>query len=188
LDATAKEFYQESNSHEQEQLSSQQILKKQLLETQEKLEELSRQQANLENHADYLTTALQRFDQGMGNWQKVAEWLKKNQQELVETASEAAIKADSDLTKAGGVLDSPDKVQRFCRDINDYINWLRRSFELGSIIRLEKTHLTPTVPHSISAYVTAFDFIKERSAKDLSSSVSEELELVINYLIHYLSD
>jgi hypothetical protein len=49
LDTTAKEFYQTSNANEQEQLSFQQRLSRQLLETQAKLEELSRQQANLEN-------------------------------------------------------------------------------------------------------------------------------------------
>jgi energy-coupling factor transporter ATP-binding protein EcfA2 len=187
LDVTAKEFYYLSDAYEQEQFSFQERLRRKLRQTQAKLEELSRQRTELEQQkADYLAT-LQRFEQRMGNSQRAAEWLKENQQELIETATLAALDESSSLTKADGTLDSPDKVQRFRWDIDDYIDWLRSSLELGAIIPLEETDLTPTLSNSRIAYIAAFSFIKERTERELSNSVAEELEFILSYLINYFS-
>jgi energy-coupling factor transporter ATP-binding protein EcfA2 len=187
LDVTGKEFYYLSDVYEQEQFSSQERLRRKLRETQAKLEELSRQRTQLEQQkAGYLAT-LQRFEQRMGNSRRTAEWLKENQEELIETATLAALDAGSSLTKAGGTLDSPDKVQRFRWDIDDYIDWLRTSLELGAIIPLEETDLTPTLSNSRISYVAAFNFIKERAERELSNGVAEELEVVLSYLINYFS-
>jgi hypothetical protein len=130
---------------------------------------------------------MQRFEQRKRDSQRAAEWLKKNQEELVEAATKAVLDTDSSLTKASGTLDSPDKVQRLRWDIDDYIDWLRTSLELGAIIRLEETDLTPTLSNSRIAYVAAFSFIKERAARNLSNGTAEELEVVLNYLINSLS-
>jgi hypothetical protein len=187
LDVTGKEFYYLSDVYEQEQFSSQERLRRKLRETQAKLEELSRQRTQLEQQkAGYLAT-LQRFEQRMGNSKRAAEWLKENQEELIETATLAALDVGSSLTKAGGTLDSPDKVQRFRWDIDDYIDWLRSSLEIGAIIPLEETDLTPTLSNSRIAYVVAFSFIKQRAERELSNGVAEELEVVLSYLINYFS-
>ena len=187
LDVTAKEFYYLSDAYEQEQFSFQERLRRKLRETQAKLEELSRQRTQLEQQkAGYLAT-LQRFEQRMGNSQRAAEWLKENQEELIETATLAALDVGSSLTKAGGTLDSPDKIQRFRWDIDDYIDWLGSSLEIGAIIPLEETDLTPTLSNSRIAYVAAFSFIKERAERELSNGVAEELEVVLSYLINYFS-
>lgn len=123
----------------------------------------------------------------MGNSKRAAEWLKENQEELIETATLAALDAGLSLTQAGVTLDSPDKVQRFRWDTDDYIDWLRSSLELGAIIPLEETDLTPTLTSSRSAYIAAFCLIKEKVMRDLSDGVAEELEVVLNYLINYFS-
>lgn len=101
--------------------------------------------------------------------------------------AEAFLDAYSSLTEASEELDSPDKVQRFRWDIDDYIDWLRSSLEIGAIIPLEETDLTPTLSNSRIAYVAAFSFIKERAERELSNGVAEELEVVLSYLINYFS-
>jgi hypothetical protein len=175
-----------SNVYEQENISFQDRLTRQLLTIQDNLHELHNKQLKLEKEKlDYLS-ALQRFEQRMGNAQKAAKWLNYNQETLVETAAKATLDADTNLTKSGGVMDSPDKVQRFRWDVDDYIDWLRSSLELGAIIPLEETDLIPTLSSS-AAYAAAFDFIKEKAVIDLSDDIAGELEVCLSYLINYFT-
>ncbi|MDF5732599.1 MAG: hypothetical protein PUP92_32545 [Rhizonema sp. PD38] len=186
LDVMAQEFYRRSDDYEREQASAQKNLRDNLLEIQAKLEELSRQQAEIENQKADFQVALQRFEKRIGNSQRAAQWLKENQAILVETATEAALNKDSSLTQLGGPANSLDKNQRFRWDIEEYIDWLCSCLELGAIIPLEETDLIPTL--RASAYAEAFDFIKrERIAKDLPEGVAEELKGIFSYLINYFS-
>jgi predicted transcriptional regulator len=189
LSATAKEFYYHSNAYEQGQMSVQETLRRKLLQTQAKLEEISLDESEIEKQiiGDYLA-ALEHFGQRIENSRTAAEWLKKNKEILISLLKKVAfvtLSEDFSITKAGRPVESPDKVQRFLWDIDDYIDWLYSSLELGTIIPLEDTALTPTLPSSV--YATAFNFIKEKAVRDLSDGVAEELEIFLNYLINYLT-
>lgn len=167
--------------------SNYQLTNYKLQETQARLEVITRQRVKLKGQeADYIA-ALKRFDRRMESSKRAAEWLKENQEELVEAVAEAFLDAYSSLIEASEELDSPDKVPRFRWDIDDYIDWLRSSLEIGAIIPLEETDLTPTLSNSRIAYVAAFSFIKERAERELSNGEAEELEVVLSYLINYFS-
>ncbi|MBP5974634.1 caspase family protein [Brasilonema sp. CT11] len=135
--------------------------------------------------ADGLKT-IERFEQRMQASKIAAEWLDRNRETLVKASADYALATDSSLTFPGGSADSQEKIKRFHGNIDDYIDWLCYSLNLGMPIPLGEVEITPLLPDS--AYAAAFNFInREMVSNKLSDNIAEELEAYINYLITYFS-
>jgi energy-coupling factor transporter ATP-binding protein EcfA2 len=130
--------------------------------------------------------SIERFEQRMRVSEIAAEWLDRNRETLVRASADYALATDSSLTSLGGSADSQEKIKRFHGNIDDYIDWLCYSLNLGMPIPLDEVEITPILPDS--AYAAAFNFInREMVSNKLSDKVAEELEAYINYLITYFS-
>lgn len=189
LDPLAREFYQRSDAYAQERASYEEEisqLKKQFQELQAKLCEKVQETDKLqlrEDIADFLGT-LQHFEQRMQICRIAADWLDDNRKILVEVIGKSLLAKDSNLTKIGGLADSPEKVQQFYGSLYKYIDWLCRSLIHGEPVN--EVDITLTLPRKV--YAAAFDLMKrEWVSNNLSGNVAEELEAYLDFLINQLS-
>ncbi len=123
---------------------------------------------------------IQRFKERMKNSHFAARWLDFNRGDLVREATKFAFGETFDLDSL------KQEVQQFEWDVDDYIDWLRQSLNLGKPIPLSDVDIAPSFEHEL--YRAAFRFIEtEKVVHQLPDQVAEEIEGYLDYLIEHFS-
>jgi len=145
-------------------------------------------QAHLKNHAkEILQLGLEKhlgvvkqLEKGLEAGKEAAQWLDMNQRRLVQRACEAALAEYPDIKSAT----SRELIDDFDWDINQYLERISLCLTLGRNNMLDEPDNLESMP--IHTYKAAFNFIKTRIPKHMSSAAAKELKDCIDYLVNRL--
>ena len=145
-------------------------------------------QEHIKNHAkEMLQLGLEKslgvvkqFEKGLEAGQEAADWLDQNRRKLAQRASEAALAEypDTENVRALELIDD------FTWDINQYLERISLCLTLGINNMLDEPDNLESMP--IHIYKAAFNFIKTRIPKRMSSAAAKELKDCIDYLVDRL--
>lgn len=119
---------------------------------------------------------------------EAAEWLATKQELLKSVGGDAALKKNPEIKAPGGFADSPEKVEQFYRDIDNYLSVIHYYLSQSKKPQpLYEGAIKLALP--IPIYLDAFTFIIEQVIPDLLSSDSDKLSMEgLNRLNFYLND
>jgi len=155
VSSQTKEFYQ----------LSLEISERRVRHEQERQE--LRQKLQVDERIEKLKQRIQSCQQGV-------KWLEEHREELVQ-----------DVAQCDGLaLNYSTDTQQFKWDVDDYIDWLCYSMNLGKPIPLEEYEIIPLLPSG--DYVKAFIFVKQKAvSSQISPDGFEAIEAYLDYLINH---
>jgi len=117
---------------------------------------------------------IEKLKQRIQSCQQGVKWLEEHREELVQ-----------DVAQCDGLaLNYSTDTQQFKWDVDDYIDWLCYSMNLGKPIPLEEYEIIPLLPSG--DYVKAFIFVKQKAvSSQISPDGFEAIEAYLDYLINH---